>query len=309
LQGFSRVQNLEEYTGLKVLWLEGNGLARIEGLDAQAELTTLYLQENMIDRIEGLGHLANLNTVNLSKVRACARCIPSCMWLACCVCMVCFGSRAGGGLGLACGGGGRLPAQWVSVDRFGAGTQLTPGLYPPTPHPWHKEATIWAVIVLLYTAVVWAPPCAWRCARLRQGHAMVGAAWPLSCPVCAIPLPLPCRPAAVPVPPQNCISKVENLGTCGSLQTLLLGDNRIRSDGVEGLLEIPTLTCLDLQNNTIEDPAVRGTARRPLPPPCPPPALRGERRARTPCTVVWDHVRANAGLGSSGRSARVRVGC
>jgi hypothetical protein len=69
-QGFSRIQNLDEYTGLKVIWLEGNGLSKIEGLDCQLELSTLYLQENIIERIENLGHLSRLNTVNLSKVRA-----------------------------------------------------------------------------------------------------------------------------------------------------------------------------------------------------------------------------------------------
>jgi hypothetical protein len=58
-------------------------------------------------------------------------------------------------------------------------------------------------------------------------------------------------------PAQNCISKIENLSTNTSLQTLLLADNRIRSDGVELVLECPSITCLDLQNNTIEDPAVR----------------------------------------------------
>ena len=67
-QGFSKIQNLDEYTGLKVIWLEGNGLTRIEGLDCQLELSTLYLQENVIERIENLSHLHQLNTLNLSKV-------------------------------------------------------------------------------------------------------------------------------------------------------------------------------------------------------------------------------------------------
>lgn len=70
-QGYSRIQNLEEYTGLKVIWLEGNGLTKIEGLDAQAELSTLYLQENMIEKMENLSHLTRLNTLNLSQVGVC----------------------------------------------------------------------------------------------------------------------------------------------------------------------------------------------------------------------------------------------
>jgi dynein assembly factor 1 len=31
-KGFDRIENLEEFTGLKVIYLEGNGLGKIEGL-------------------------------------------------------------------------------------------------------------------------------------------------------------------------------------------------------------------------------------------------------------------------------------
>ena len=86
IQGFTRIQNLEEYTGLKVIWLEGNGLTVIEGLDAQAELSTLYLQENLIERIEGVSRLTNLNTLNLTQV--CAK--ASCQRVRVCLCVAAF---------------------------------------------------------------------------------------------------------------------------------------------------------------------------------------------------------------------------
>lgn len=45
---------MEAYTGLKVIWLEGNGFTKIEGLEHARNLKSLYLQENLIETIEGL---------------------------------------------------------------------------------------------------------------------------------------------------------------------------------------------------------------------------------------------------------------
>jgi len=65
--GWSKVENLEEYTGIRVLWLEGNGLQQIQGLENQKDLRTLYLQENVLDKIENLENQVDLDTLNLGQ--------------------------------------------------------------------------------------------------------------------------------------------------------------------------------------------------------------------------------------------------
>lgn len=69
-KGFRAVTNLEPYTGLKVLWLEGNGLSAISGLGAQTEMRTLYLQENLLERIENLEHMVRCWAAPPSPTRA-----------------------------------------------------------------------------------------------------------------------------------------------------------------------------------------------------------------------------------------------
>ena len=51
-KGFSEIQNLEEYSQVKALYLEGNALTKVNtGLNKQKHLVSLYLHDNKIGEI------------------------------------------------------------------------------------------------------------------------------------------------------------------------------------------------------------------------------------------------------------------
>ena len=57
----------------------------------------------------------------------------------------------------------------------------------------------------------------------------------------------------------NFIGKIEGLDKCVNLDTLYIKNNRIGLNGLSdfiGLLDCPSLTCLDFQNNKCDDVAI-----------------------------------------------------
>eukprot|EP00285_Hemiselmis_virescens_P017276 CAMPEP_0173390510 /NCGR_PEP_ID=MMETSP1356-20130122/15113_1 /TAXON_ID=77927 ORGANISM="Hemiselmis virescens, Strain PCC157" /NCGR_SAMPLE_ID=MMETSP1356 /ASSEMBLY_ACC=CAM_ASM_000847 /LENGTH=560 /DNA_ID=CAMNT_0014347921 /DNA_START=196 /DNA_END=1874 /DNA_ORIENTATION=+ len=58
---------LREYSGVKALWLEGNGLAALEHLDTMTELRCLYTQQNCLESLEGLEHNVLLDSINATN--------------------------------------------------------------------------------------------------------------------------------------------------------------------------------------------------------------------------------------------------
>jgi len=66
-QGFRKLQNLEDFTGLRTLYGECNAFEEIEGLEKCTALRSLFLQQNCIRRISGLKNALDLWSINLSE--------------------------------------------------------------------------------------------------------------------------------------------------------------------------------------------------------------------------------------------------
>jgi len=66
-KGWPRIENLDEFTGARVVWLEGNGLAKIENMQPMASLRQMYLQQNCIKKMENLEGFDELVCINLSE--------------------------------------------------------------------------------------------------------------------------------------------------------------------------------------------------------------------------------------------------
>lgn len=65
--GFTKLENLEKFTGLKTLYAESNALDTMTGLETMAQIRSLFLQQNCIRKMEGLHHHPNLWALNLSE--------------------------------------------------------------------------------------------------------------------------------------------------------------------------------------------------------------------------------------------------
>ena len=64
--GFRKIENLDNFINLKVLYLESNCIEKIENLSNLKSLACLYLQNNYISKIENLDNNLELSVLNLS---------------------------------------------------------------------------------------------------------------------------------------------------------------------------------------------------------------------------------------------------
>lgn len=78
--GFHKIEGLDKFINLRVLYLEGNRIEKIENLSKLSSLACLYLQNNYITKIENLEQNTNIVILNLSgnkiKVIENISCLP-----------------------------------------------------------------------------------------------------------------------------------------------------------------------------------------------------------------------------------------
>eukprot|EP00397_Hematodinium_sp_SG-2012_P015373 GEMP01015653.1.p1 GENE.GEMP01015653.1~~GEMP01015653.1.p1 ORF type:complete len:632 (+),score=135.16 GEMP01015653.1:71-1966(+) len=65
--GFTKLENLEKFTGLKTLYAESNALETMRGLEAMPKMRSLFLQQNCIRKMENLHYHPELWSLNLSE--------------------------------------------------------------------------------------------------------------------------------------------------------------------------------------------------------------------------------------------------
>jgi len=65
--GFTRLADLHEWTGLRVIYADCNAISTIEALDTCTDLRSLHLNQNCIRKIEGLDHCHELWTLSLTE--------------------------------------------------------------------------------------------------------------------------------------------------------------------------------------------------------------------------------------------------
>lgn len=67
-KGYRKIENLESFTAVTVLWLENNCIQKIENLNAMKKLNSLYLHNNLVSSIgTHLTAFRNLETLNLAN--------------------------------------------------------------------------------------------------------------------------------------------------------------------------------------------------------------------------------------------------